>query len=60
MPGNTVGIDPLANIILSATTVSTVPSALVTSIVFLSTNLPNPSIFLTPLLSNKNWIPATN
>ena len=59
MPGNTVGIEPLANIILSATTVSTVPSALVTSIVFLSTNLANPSIFLTPLLSNKNWITAT-
>ena len=60
MNGNTVGIEPLANIILSALTSSTLPSSLVTSIVFLSISFPNPSIFLTPLLSNKNWIPATN
>jgi hypothetical protein len=58
--GGTIGTDPFANIILSAFIVSTLPSSLVTSIVFLSISLPNPFTKFIPLFSNKNSIPFTN
>ena len=56
----TTGTEPFASIILSAFIVSTVPSSLVTSIVFLSINFPKPLTKFTPLFSNKNSIPLIN